>query len=281
MTDALAWAARALGVETRRTDRIRVAGESGAGNDVWRLESAVGDAVFLKRHGAARRHAQEVRATALWASRLGASPRLIASDAKPRLALFEAAPGEPGEEFRADRSSSPLRDGAAGRLLARLHALPTADDDPVPLAAAIARRARAWAERARSALDAAVVDAVVARCAAPWPAALPPPRRVPCHRDFGPHNWLFGPAGLRVIDWEHAREDSAAADLDRALASPSVDGAAFLEGYGALAPSLAEELRRVTPLSALAQVAWAAERGDLERDRAGRARLAIALTPPG
>jgi len=280
VNEPLAWAARALGVEIHRAHRIRTAGEAGAGNDVWRLEVATGDPVFLKRHGAARRHAQEVRATELWASRLGASPRLLASDAKLRLALLGAAPGEPGEEFRADPSASPLRDAAAGAFLARLHALPSADDDPVPLAAAIARRARAWAERARGALDAAVVDAVVARCAAPWPADVPAPRRVPCHRDFGPHNWLFGPAGLRVIDWEHAREDSAAADVDRALASPSVDGAALLEGYGALAPSLAEELRRVTPLSALAQVAWAAERGDLERDRAGRARLALALTRP-
>lgn len=277
MTEPLAWAARALGGEIAHAERVRRAGERGAENDVWRLERPGGPDVFLKRHGAQRRFDQEVRANELWAARLGASPRVLAADPRPRLVLFDAAPGAAGSEFGADPAASPERDRAAGALLARLHALPSTDDDPLPLPAAIARRARAWAERARGAVDEALIDAVVARCSAPWPDRLPVRPRVPCHRDFGPHNWLHGPDGLRVIDWEHALADAPAADIDRALGSPSVDGAAFLEGYGALDDPLAEELRRITPLSALAQVAWAAEHGDLERGLAGRARLAISI----
>ena len=62
-------------------------------------------------------------------------------------------------------------------------------------------------------------------------------RRVPCHRDFGPRNWLWDDAaGLSVIDFEHAQPGIWWVDVNRLIdeswhADPGLEDAFWL-GYG-------------------------------------------------
>ena len=104
-------------------------------------------------------------------------------------------------------------------------------------------------------------------------------RRVPCHRDFGPHNWLVECATLSVIDWEHARPDAAVTDLERATELMGPDPRrAFFEGYGADLTLLESPLFRAqVAMAALARIAWAVPKANRAFEESGRARLAAAL----
>ncbi|MEO1696085.1 MAG: hypothetical protein AAFU73_02240 [Planctomycetota bacterium] len=232
---------------------------------------------YLKVHEARRKFDQEVAAYESFAGPLGASPRLVARSVRAECGGYRLLFDDGGQWARPGAQ----RDRAAGALLARLHRLPVVDDDPVPLDEAIALRARAAAEGSAELVEDRVRDAVVARAEAPWPEGIPRARRVACHRDYAPYNWLTraepagdGSAELVLIDWEHARLDTGAADLDRALGSPGVDAAAFLQGYGPPSAALAEELARWTPIAALARIRWARDHGDQVLERAGRERIA-------
>jgi Ser/Thr protein kinase RdoA (MazF antagonist) len=111
---------------------------------------------------------------------------------------------------------------------------------------------------------------------------------VPCHRDFGPRNWLWDAttagvarsagAGLGVIDFEHARPDVWWVDVQRLIddawrADPGLEDAFWL-GYGRR-PG-ADERRlgaALRLLYAVGTVAWGAEHGDAPFEAQGRAVL--------
>ena len=46
-------------------------------------------------------------------------------------------------------------------------------------------------------------------------ADLPPPERVPCHRDFTPRNWLVAGGRVHVIDFEETRPEPWVVDFGR------------------------------------------------------------------
>jgi Ser/Thr protein kinase RdoA (MazF antagonist) len=172
----------------------------------------------------------------------------------------------------------------AGAWLARLHRLPVTDDDPLPLAEAYRRRADAWIGRARDLLPAATLRSVRS-CLDEALPRLEARRRVPCHRDMGPRNWLVADGRLRaVIDFEHARPDVAEVDVARLATTvwprrPEFR-AAFLAGYAqADGPGDPEApwVRGLLVLEALGTVVWAVEHGDASFELRGRAALARLL----
>lgn len=106
---------------------------------------------------------------------------------------------------------------AAGRWLRWLHDQPLDDDDPLPIGVAL--NARAAALSRPPAVDFSGVQG----------------RRVLCHRDFRPANWLWDD-GLVVLDFEHTRADHPLWDLLKLAdevwpARPDLREA-FLETYG-------------------------------------------------
>jgi thiamine kinase-like enzyme len=117
------------------------------------------------------------------------------------------------------------------------------------------------------------------RCHVAALADLPLPAGVPCHLDYQPHNWLIDHTGvLRIVDFEHARVDTAARDLVR-LAFRHWPGqpdrrAAFLDGYGRdLTQSERRLLTHCAALDAVTSLARAHETKNPTLAEHGRATL--------
>ncbi|PRP94257.1 phosphotransferase enzyme family protein [Enhygromyxa salina] len=244
------------------------------------VEAASGDAlgIVVKRFDSARLFEQARRALAQWLGargELGGArvPVLLAADASLRTIITTRVAGEPGPPALAEVHR------AAGRCLAALHRLPIADDDPMPLADALAQRHRAWSRACADALDPG--EQQVVRDLAPSAALFDDAQRVPCHRDFTPDNWLWDGRTLALVDFEHARHDLALVDLAKLVAdSWATDPAlelAFFEGYGRpLSARECTQLRSALMLHGVASLAWGLRHGDPSFVALGRRVLARA-----
>ena len=249
-----------------------------AASDVIRVTCARGSA-FLKRHRDRRKFDQEHAAYAEWCPGLGAAATLLAATESPGPALLvRAAPGAPLAQLSSlsvDTERAHWR--RAGAFLAALHALPHEDLDELPLPDAWSRRAESWVHRAGDAITREEANEVLSLTRAPWPDTAEVPRRVPCHRDFTPRNWIVTEGSLAVIDFEHARPDWALVDLARALEEVPEDreelAAALWSGYGADPAAFETLLPRAFAVQALAKIAWAVEHGDARFERSGRELL--------
>ena len=249
-----------------------------AASDVIRVTCARGSA-FLKRHRDRRKFDQERAAYVDWCPGLEAAATLLAATESPGPALLvQAAPGVPLAQLDAlsvDAERAHWR--RAGAFLAALHALPHEDLDELPLPDAWARRAEAWGRRAADAITREEANAVLSLTRAPWPDTAEVPRRVPCHRDFTPRNWIVTEGSLAVIDFEHARPDWALVDLARAIEEIPEGredlASALWTGYGADRADFEAILPRALAAQALAKIAWAVEHGDARFERAGRELL--------
>lgn len=251
--DAVAWALERLGPGARVVATAR-----GEEADLWHLRSPAADA-WLKRHRhgakAAREQAIYERLTPTLGDRI---PPLLGADGHGAL-LLGACPGRPATAIApADR-----RDlwASAGAFLRRLHAVEIADDDPVPLAEAYARRFARWHARARPHVPEALHAEVAARFD---PAVFAGASRRLCHRDFRPANWHVGPdpAQLWVFDFGQSRPDDPLVDLVKILAEASDDEPTLAALQIGLHRELSDaELARLTALRllhALATAAWTA-----------------------
>lgn len=288
-TPLLELADAVLGAPLRWRDRSWDHGESA----VWEVAGAHGRAM-LKHHAHQRKFEQEYRAYLEWGPAMGdAMPRLLsARESAPRGLLLQCLPGGPagrgaGDTALAVRAEEPEAVVArrqreihrsAGAWLARLHALPFRDDDAWTLGEALAARAQAWLERGKPYLPARTLEAIRAGVEAALPI-LAGYRRVPCHRDFTPRNWLVHDAGfLAVIDFEHARPDLELVDVLRLWSGcwqerPDLREA-FEDGYGRRFDEEEETLMaRLAALDGVATVGWAEEHDDARFAEEGRALL--------
>jgi Ser/Thr protein kinase RdoA (MazF antagonist) len=136
-----------------------------------------------------------------------AAPTLLGHDDTSRTLRLSFVPGvSPAQLPPVARARAWASVGAA---LALLPGLPP-PGDPMPLADAMARRARAWTDRLRTplppALAAVLADADAFRGAE---------RRL-CHRDLRDDNVRVRPDGTVVLlDWGQARPDAEESDLCR------------------------------------------------------------------
>lgn len=146
--------------------------------------------------------------------------RVLGADPVTRTLVLVDLPGGPPPE-------RPEVHEAAGRWLRALHDRPWTDDDPLPLHDALRRRGRA-------------VDCDL---------EVPPARRVRCHRDFRPANWLWHDGSLTVVDFEHSRGDHPLQDLVKLAIEVWPDRPdlrdAFRIGYGPWEPDVLEALVRL------------------------------------
>lgn len=290
-TPLLELAESALGAPLRWRDRSWDHGESA----VWEVASDRGRAI-VKHHAHQRKFDQEYRAYREWGPAMaGGVPRLLAvRELPPRGMLLERLPGFPAGVGAsgvalASEASRDLPEPvlarhereihrSAGAWLARWHALPFRDDDPWTVGEAFAARAEAWLERGRPHLPGRLLDAVRSGIERSLPI-LAGLRRVPCHRDFTPRNWLVHEGGfVAVIDFEHARPDVELVDVLRLWSAcwperPDLREA-FEDGYGR---RFAEEdealMRQLAALDGVATVGWAEEHGDAAFADQGRALL--------
>ncbi len=224
--------------------------------------------LWCKCFGGGRAFRQSLLAHRIWGEAL---PPVLASDEVSRCLLMGHVDGTPA------RLDDPGVHEAAGRWLRRAHAgplTPWGSPDPMPLVQAMERRARTWLEGASTWVSA--VELGAARELLADLGAFEGEVRVPCHRDFGPHNWLVVPSGrLVVLDPEHARPDHWLADVVKLAAdhwseTPELE-CAFSRGYGR--PLEVEDRARLrvwTVGHALTMVVWGARHADPDLSMQGR-----------
>lgn len=289
--DALDLVVRTLEPDVLHATRWR---SSASGrSDIWRLQLD-GACVWLKGHRSARKFRQERRAYEEWVSGLP-TPRLLAAHAPDGghsgWLVLTHVPGTSLARLGASCSDERLQQvhTAAGRWLRRLHSIPLGDADEMSVRDAIERRLEAALERAAPYLSGETL-ADAGRCARSHIDAFDGMHRVPCHRDFTPHNWLVEPTAadtsLHVIDFEHARPDVWLQDLARLAETvwshrPDLR-AAFMHGYGrSLTSDERAAFTAVSIVHALTTIQWAAEHGDCDRSEAGRVALRRHLASSG
>jgi Ser/Thr protein kinase RdoA (MazF antagonist) len=262
-----------------RERRLGAGGATRRGPKVWLLEPAAGPSVVVKQHVEQRGFVQERAALDAWAD--ARMPRLLAADAALRVLVLERLPGVAVDALD-DEQARLAAWQAAGEFLADLHARAIDDEDPLALAEALPVRLHAWARACDSLLDPATHE-LVARLAAAAGPSLAGARRVACHRDFTPSNWLWdaGARGhaprLHVVDFEHSRPDLAQVDLAKLATHWRPELAtAFLRGYGRTHDELRESLRLALALHGLASMAWGRRHGEAAFVDEGRLALARA-----
>lgn len=200
------------------------------------------------------------------------APALHHAQPRLRTLILEHVPGDGGWTF--DHATHE----DAGRLLRRIHhAAPTRHRPGV---------GRAAAEKLDASLRTLPEQRLVTRgermflraCVRELRAVFGHLPLVPCHGDFGPHNWLRSGGPLQVIDFSLARFNAAAADFARLYVGPWWErpdlAAAFFTGYGR--PITADELecvRLVLPVLAVGLIVHGRRHGDDDIERRGRHRL--------
>lgn len=252
---------------------------------VHRLDGPSGPLAVLKRHADLAKHRREVAthraldavATSRPAAR-AAPPLLAAAEApSPRL-LTGFVPGEPAPQ-PPDVPATAVLEGV-GAFLAALHHAPVAGHDPLPVEAALRRRADAALRGAPDGGEAARTRGALVAAREPLAGRA----RHLAHRDAGPHNWRVDGAGrAAVLDFEHARADLPDVDLARLVVTfhAAPDAArTVLAAYAAAggpAPLDAAVLLACARLDATAARAWAAGRpGSAARALRAEADAALA-----
>jgi len=282
LPDLLAHLAGELGCASSLL-RWRFLGSTHGPCRVWQVLGPDGpDGVVVKQFRSDRAFAQERDAYTRWLHHLPEeTAALVAVLAAPvRALVLRCLPGVPLMTGGVREAVERAAHRRAGSFLRALHALPEPDHDPLPLRAAVLRRHAAWLARVSPRLpadDVARLGALGERLRADA-GLFARARRVPCHRDFTPGNWLIdGPqedgqvARLErffVVDFEHARLDAPLLDLVKLWTEvwgerPDLE-AAFFAGYGrTLRPDEQVELRVLAAMHAMATVAWAHDHADV------------------
>lgn len=276
------FAAARLGVAVR----LQPAGHPDGEARVWRVDAATtGEPLaYLKLHRVPDKHRREATILArLREPPAAAVPELLAVDEAGLALLLRACPGTPASAAPLTLAHERSLHEQAGRFRRRLDVVPVDEDDPLPLPEALARRLRAWLERARPGLPPALLERIAAAFDAD---AFEGATRRWCHRDLGPHNWIVEPTDggprLHVIDFGQARPDAWLMDAlklwDDAWAREPSLADAFWAGYGRR-PDADEssQLRQLALLHGLATAAWGDRHGHAGFSRHGRAVLARAL----
>ena len=249
---------------------------------VWQVSGHDAQAgVVVKQFRSDRAFAQERDAYTRWLNHLPEETAALVAvlPAPVRAVVLRLLPGEPLLTGRVREAVEQSAHRRAGSFLRALHALPEPDGDPVPLRQAVQQRYAAWLARVSPQL--AEADAgqlrglgeMLRREAGLFARA----RRVPCHRDFIPSNWLIdGPAvdgqisrldRFFVVDFEHAKLDCPLIDLVKLWTEvwgerPDLE-AQFFVGYGrSLGAHERIELQVLAAMHAMATVSWAHDHAD-------------------
>ncbi|MDQ4052357.1 MAG: aminoglycoside phosphotransferase family protein [Actinomycetota bacterium] len=266
-----AWVRAVLGPVNLLTDHSRHVGR------VVEVADDRGVPWVVKTVPTATMFGNEVRAYTHWVPRFAdQAPALRDAHPDLRTLILQRLPGRTEWSF-----DVPVH-REAGRLLARIHGAASPQADGPGLAEASSdlldralRRLpdRTLLGRRELAFVAASIELL------PGHAALP---RVPCHGDYGGHNWLRGAGPMRVIDFSGAGWNPAAADFARLFIGPWWErpdlSDAFFDGYGReLTEAERDATRLQLPVLALMVLSHGHRRGNPTMARRGHRRLAALM----
>ncbi len=274
----LDWSASILGQvevaadETREHPGLRAA--------AFRLRSSGGDC-YVKIHRDIEHWHSEAHAYERWSAAFGRyAPQLLAvRSATPLAILISALPGIPMEQASLEPGQVCAVWRAAGEALAALHereegtwfgacwrdgapAGPTYLDPLAYLTACFER----WLTPGLKARWLSAQEEFTVRAALARLPAFSGERPLPCHRDYGPANWLVTESGewAGVIDFEFSGWDVRAAEFTRYPDWDWIDHPerveALLSGYGRVFSRVEQQQMPVgQALYALGAVVWGME----------------------
>lgn len=258
-------------------DQTSFRGWDHAQSQVWRVQPIRGSARYLKAFSENRKFGQELDFYQIWAHQLApATPELIQHSRELKALILSEVPGRP-LELGSEAGQEELAYRQAGRMLSQIHSIPYRDTD-IPLFEALHRRTQSWCKRAVGIVPEAHLTRLK-RKVGELEGELKGWKRVPCHRDYTPRNWLWDGTELYLIDFEHSRPDLHCLDFEKLrghywFQHPRLE-AAFWEGYGRRLDEAEEAvLETCLALGAVATISWAHQHGDQEFERRGRDLLA-------
>ena len=293
-SELLAWCASVLGPVEVLSDQSRE--HPGDRTGALRLRTDAG-LCYLKSHNDPAHWHNEVHGYRAWAAAFGPNaPRLLAVRDKAPLALVVTAlPGQILDEMQLSVAQERAVWRQAGAILAAFHNSATGlffgpcREDGTPAASAfpdaeeyICAELDGWQDRGLALGCLSPDEVAVVAAARSLTSAFADERPVPCHRDYGPANWLVTEEGVwsGVIDFEFARWDVRMADFTRYPNWEWIDRPdlieAFCAGYGRVF-SPAEESQRLVChiLYALAAVVWGQESAYFGFAAEGRRALSL------
>lgn len=262
---------------------------SHAYSNLWRL-SAGSDYVWLKMHAHPHKWAGEVYALTNWAHRL--APRVLGWRKEPATVLLTEMPGVHAEEIEYSPAAEERLWSEAGQWLREFHARTnpwianlTVDGKPhdEPVNDARLHIRKTFDRRLYSGRDAGILSEEEFEFShRRFEENLPSLENASIHsihRDYHPRNWLANSDGelTAVIDFEHARWDVAAADLNRPwdkefARNPRLKDA-FYEAYGHPDDRFAAQIQVLRLYNIVCGVVWAIEVGDQEFSEFNRTAL--------
>ena len=251
---------------------------------VWRLRTASGYG-YAKIHRQRSYWENEVHAYEWWATAFGdKAPRLLAvRDQAPLALMMTELPGTPMEQAQLTPSQERSIWRAAGQALVALHdldvgecfgpCLRSGDCAGAPIADAqeyVSAEFDRWTRRGVDAECLGADELAVVRAARRLIPAFAEEGPTPCHRDYGPANWLVDDDGAwaGVIDFEFAYWDVRVSDFCRYpdfewMGRPDLL-VAFFDGYGRpLTPKEEQQALVSHALYALGAVVWGCDHGYL------------------
>ena len=226
--------------------------------NVWRLRSGE-DVMILKRFENTRGFRQAIVALEQWG--VADAPKLLSVYDGHLAILLSALKGVSGLSWL-PHDDGPLFE-RAGRWLRALHRLEVNTADPMNLRDALKRRCQVRLSQLKSITSESEFRELKSVLDCPESS---PGRRVPCHRDFMPRNWLVDGGNFSVVDFEHARMDAWFVDfglLEESLWT-SNQSSAFWRGYGLVPDDAAKSwLRWAVAMQAAGSLLWGVRQGDV------------------
>jgi hypothetical protein len=241
---------------------------------VWRLTGRDGARAWLKHHERSQLYEREVLGLERFVPALGAqtwwaAPTLLTRDDSLAVLLMTEVEGEGlhAPTVSADECTTMFR--LAGQFIRQLHDLDSAAPDSIGAVEYLRHRLEYYLGAGEAAIDTGT--AAWARGLIEQACAGEAAKRVPCHWDFSPRNWLMQRRadGIRfgVIDWELAGCDLWVQDAQRMAYdawhhTPPLREAYF-EGYGR-EPTEAEALQldAICLVTTIANIPWAISHHD-------------------
>ena len=252
---------------------------------VWRLTGSDGSRAWLKHHELPLLYERELLGLEQFVPALGPqtwwkSPSLIAKDDELEVILMTEVSGELLDSTPVSSDECTRMFQLAGKFIRKLHDADIRDPDGIDAGEYLRDRLQYYLGAGEKSVD---------EKTAAWAGELIDEacsfsglRRVPCHMDFSPRNWLIQRGeegtGFGVIDWERARwdlwlQDVQRMEYDHFHREPHLREAYF-EGYGR-EPSEDEglQLNAISLVTSIASIAWAAAHDDAQFVELSRAQI--------
>jgi hypothetical protein len=238
---------------------------------MWKAAGDGGPALYVKVHAEPYLYERHVAAFRDWVPQLPCStPEVLFEDQEHLLMVFAELDGVPLETASVSRETELEAYRVAGRVAKAFHHIELNESEEAWSAANAARNRM---ERYIAMSDGKLCPELLAwtKTVLPETELFRGERRVPCHRDYSPRNWLVsetnGQLQWSLIDFERARLDLKYADFQRmwpdAWKGRPDRRTAFFEGYGLDLSADEEKRLRITVLTnCLGTIPWAVSNND-------------------